>query len=137
MLKVEDIMTSEFVSVSLSTPIIEVAHQMGVSGTGIISVCDKGKFRGVITERDIVVGIVATATDPVTEPASSVLNDHHPVISPGEELIQAAKLMAAHNVQVLAVAQNDRLLGLLTLDDLARESLALAATVLAERTRAG
>ena len=61
--------TSEVKSVSSSTPVIEVAHQMRVSGRGVIPVSDNGKFCGLICERDIVVDIVAQARDPVTEPA--------------------------------------------------------------------
>ena len=129
MLKVKDVMTSELASVPPLTPVIEVAHKMKVSGRGVIPVCDNGKFRGIITERDIVIGIVATATDPVTEPARSVMNNHLPLISPGDDVMQAAKVMVDNGVRVLPVAQNGKLLGLFTLDDLARESLGLAAMV--------
>ena len=71
--KVRDIMTSEFISVPPHTPVIEVAHQMKAMGIRVIPVCERGKFQGLITERDIVVGTVATATDPVTESASLVM----------------------------------------------------------------
>ena len=135
MLKVKDVMTSELASVPPLTPVIEVAHQMKVSGRGVIPVCDNGKFRGVITERDIVIGVVATATDPVTEPARSVMNNHLPLISPGDEIMQAAKVMVDNGARVLPVAQNGKLLGLFTLDDLARESLGLAAMVFSKTVK--
>jgi CBS domain-containing protein len=132
MAKVRDIMNTEAIFVPPSAPIIEVAHQMKIRGTGVIPICDQGKFRGLITERHIVTEIVANAIDPVGAPASSVMNKHQPVISPDEDIMQAAKIMINNNVHVLAVAQNGELLGLLTLDDLARESLALAAMVFAK-----
>ena len=135
MLKVKDIMTREFVSVPPSTPIIEVAQKMRNSRTGVIPVCDKGKFRGVITERDIVIGIVANACNPKREHARSLINIHHPIISPGEEIMQAAKVMVNHGVRALPVAQSGRLLGLFTLDDLARESLTMAAVVFTQTVR--
>ena len=137
MLKVRDVMTSEVIPVLPSTPVIEVAYQMKVSGTGVIPVCDNGKFRGVITERDIVIGIVATGTDPVTEPARSIINNHQPIISPGDDIMQAAKVMVNNGVRVLPVAQNGKLLGLFTLDDLAGESLALAAMVFSKTIKLG
>ena len=129
MAKVRDVMNTELTSVPSSTPIIEVAHQMKIQGTETIPVCDHGKFRGVITARDIVTEIVANAVDPVVETARSVVNKHQPLISPGEEIMQAAKLMVNDGVHILAVVQNGELLGLLTLEDLARESMALAALV--------
>jgi len=140
MVKVRDIMNAEVISVPSSTPIIEVAHQMKIRGTGVIPIYDQGKFRGLITERHIVTEVIANAVDPVVETAGSVTNKHQPAISPDEEIMQAAKVMVNNDVQVLAVVQNGELLGLLTLEDLARASLALAAMVfsrtMASRTSA-
>jgi CBS domain-containing protein len=129
MSKVRDIMNTHIISVPPSAPIVEVAHQMKMRGTGVIPICDQGKFRGLITERHIVTEIIANAIDPVVETAGSVINKHQPVITPDEEIMQAVKVMVSNDVQVLAVVQNGELLGLLTLEDLARESLALAVMV--------
>lgn len=130
MAKVREIMTRDFVSVKPSAPIIEVAQKMRDSRAGVIPVCENGKLRGMVSERDIITHIVATAHNPKREHARSLMNNKQPIVSPGEDLIQAAKIMASNGVRVLPVAQNARLLGLFTLHDLARESLALAATVL-------
>lgn len=135
MVKVSDIMNSNIISVHPCIPVIEVAHQMKVLGTWVIPVCDHRRFQGLITESDIVTKIVATATDPVTEPASSVMNKHQPVISPGEDITQAARVMVNNDVWVLPVVQDGELLGLLTLDGLAEESLALAALVFSKTIR--
>ncbi len=113
MLKVADIMTSDVSSVSSSTPVIEVAHQMKVSGRWVIPVCDHDEFRGLITERDIVIKAVATGRDPVTELASSVMNSRQPVISPDDSIMHAAKVMVDSGVRVLAVVKDGKLLGLL------------------------
>ena len=129
MSKVRDIMNTEVISVPPSAPIVEVAHQMKMRGMGVIPICDQGKFRGLITERHIVTEIIANAIDPVVETAGSVINKHQPAISPDEEIMQAVKVMVNNDVQVLAVVQNGELLGLLTLEDVARENLALAAMV--------
>lgn len=135
MAKVREVMTKVFVSVPPSAPIIEVAQKMSNSGTGIIPVCDNGKLRGVITERDIITHIVACAHNPKREHVRALMRNDRPIVSPGEEIMQAAKIMVNNDVRVLPVAQNGKLLGLFTLDDLARESLALAATVLVETAR--
>ncbi len=128
--KVNDIMNSEFVFVPPSAPIIEIAQKMIGSGTGIVSVCTNGRFRGVITERDIITDIAASTYNPTRERAGSLMNNHYPIIPPGEEITQAAKVMVSHGIRMLPVAQNGKLLGIFTMDDLAQESLALAAMVL-------
>jgi CBS domain-containing protein len=135
MVKVRELMTKDIVSVPPSAPIIEVAQRMRDSGTGVIPVCNNGEFQGLITERDIVISIVARAHSPKREHARSLVHNHRPIVSPGDEVIQAAKVMVNHGVRALPVAQNGKLLGLFTLDDLARGNLALAAAVLAETAK--
>jgi CBS domain-containing protein len=65
------------------------------------------------------------------------MNNHLPIISPGDDIIQAAKVMVNRNVRVLPVAQNGKLLGLFTLDNLAGESLALATMVFSKTIKPG
>jgi CBS domain-containing protein len=137
MLKVRDVMAKEFVSVPRSAPIGEVARKMKDLKTGAVPVCDNGKLRGIITERDIVIGVANIAGNISNLPARLLMNNHHPIISPGEDILQAAKVMVNNGVRVLPVAQNGKFLGLFTLDDLARESLALASMVFSKTIKLG
>lgn len=127
--EVKDIMSKEVISVPPSAHIIDVAQKMLTYGQHIILVCDNGKLCGVVTERDIVVSIVATARDPIRTYISSLMKNHLPSSSPSDDILLAAKLMVDHATRVLTVVENGKLAGLLTLDDLARESPALAAMV--------
>ena len=128
-------MSNEVVFVPPSAPVVEVAHQMKMSRAGVIPVCDHGKFRGVITERDIVIGIAASDGDVAAEPVSSVMNNHFPTISSGTDVIEAARVMANNSVRVLPVVQNGKLFGLFSLEDLARESPALATLVFSKMVK--
>jgi len=132
MVKVKDIMRRDVPSVSPSASIIDVARKLRDCGTGILPVCEKGKLHGLITERDIVSGIVATASDPAATTVRSLMHKHQPIISPDDDMMQATRVMANNGVRLLSVVQNGELLGLLTLDELSRESLALAAMVLSK-----
>jgi len=132
MLKVKDVMSSEFAYVKPSAPIIEAAQKMRDSRTGVILVCDNGKFRGLITEKDIVAGIVARACNPKREHVRALMDSQHPMVAPGEDIDQAAKAMVCHGVRVLPVAHNGTLLGLLTVDDLSQKDTSLAAMVLSK-----
>ena len=127
--KVKDIMTNDVVSVAPFTPVIEAAQKILTSGQRIIPVCDNGKLHGLVTERDIVTGIVATARDPIRVPVSSLMSNHLPAISPDDDIWLAANRMVDHGALVLPVVENGKLVGLLSLDDFARESPALAAMV--------
>lgn len=127
-------MIREFKTVSLSTPIIEVAHQMKLTGRGTIIVCDNNCLQGVVTERDIVAKVVAGALDPVTEPASSVMNKRVPAVSPCASVVLAAKVMADSGVLALPVVQDGKVVGLLTAEVLAQVGPALAAMVIRNAT---
>ena len=129
MTTVKEVMMTEVTSVTLSTSAIEVARRMKTSGTVTIPVCEKGKLRGIITERDIVVSVVAPSRNPGTTSASSVMSKDCPTVSPSEDIWHAVNVMADRGIKVLPVVQDSKLVGLLSLDDLIKKSPALAAMV--------
>ncbi len=132
MAKVEQVMSSTITSVSPASPIIEVAQKMRDFGISTMPVCEKGKFRGIITDSSIVSKVVASAHNPKREHARSVMTNGMPKVSVGCDIAEAAKIMASHQVHYLPVVHNGgKFVGLLTLDDLVKESLALASMVLA------
>ena len=133
MTKVEHVMSSTITSVSPSSPIIEVAQKMRDFGISTMPVCENGKFRGIITDSSIVSKVVASAHNPKREHARSLMINGMPKVSIGCDIAEAAKIMARNQVQYLPVVHNGgKFVGLLTLDDLVKESLALASMVLAK-----
>ncbi len=132
MTKVKEIMNSAVESVSPSDTIAEVAQKMTDSSLQVLPVCKDGRFRGIITESDIVSYLVAKDYDPGHECAESIMTNHIPKVPAGSDIIDAAKIMANHGISYLPVVGNGgKFVGLLTIGDLARESLALASIVLA------
>lgn len=131
MVTVREIMTRKFPSVRPSASMAEMVERIVATAVDVVPVCENGRFRGVVSERDILARIVANVDKPNKERASSLMKSDYPLVSPGDDMACAARIMAANRVRVLPVAQNGRLVGVITLHDLARESLALAALVLA------
>lgn len=129
MTTVKEVMMTEVASVTLSTSAIEVAQRMKTSGSSTIPVCENGKLRGIITERDIILNVVALSRDPRVTPASSVMNKDWPTISPSEDIWRAINVMADRSIEVLPVVQEGNLVGLLSLDDLKQKSPTFAAIV--------
>ena len=132
---VSEVMRKRPVSVPPSAPIRTVAEKMRDCATGIVPVCENGEYRGVVTDRDIITQVVATSQNPKRERAKDLMKRDGPVVSPGQHLEEAARIMATNGVLALPVARYGKLVGLFTLDDLARESLALAAMVLFKNAR--
>ena len=73
MTTVKEVMMTGAAAVGISTPAIEVAQRMKASGASTIPVCENGKIRGFITERDIAVDVVAASRDPNTTLAGFVM----------------------------------------------------------------
>ena len=129
MTTVKEVMMTGVAAVGISTPTVEVAQRMKASGASTIAVCENGKFRGVITERDIAVDVVAASRDPAKTPAGSVMSKDWPTISPNDNIWHAVNVMADRGMKVLPVVQEGKLVGLLSLDDLKQKSPALAAMI--------
>jgi CBS domain-containing protein len=130
--RVEQIMKNNITTVTPAAPIVEVAQKMKDYGQSTIPVCENGKLRGIITESTIVSRIVASAQNPKREYARSLMTNGIPKVSLGCDIVEAAKIMAKNRVHYLPVVQNGgKLMGILTLDDLAKENIALASMVLA------
>ncbi len=131
MTKVKEIMKDDVKSVSPSDTIAEVAQKMTDSTLQVLPVCKNGRFSGIITESDIVSNFVAKDHDPRHERADSLVINHVPKVSAGSDIVDAAKIMANHGICYLPVVNNGgKFAGLLTIDDLVKESLILASLVL-------
>ena len=117
-MQLRDVMTPNPVTVAPSASIEEAARIMRDSDTGVVPVVENGRPVGVITDRDIVVRAVAqggAGVRSVRDIASSDLVTVGPDISTKE----AAELMAERQVRRVLVCENDRLVGVASIGDLA------------------
>ncbi len=119
-LQLRDIMTNQVVYVSPETPVEQVAQLMQKHNVGSIPVCDQnGNIRGIVTDRDIVVRNVAYGTDAKTLKASDVMTSQVTMAEPSMSISEASRMMAERQVRRLPVVENNRLVGMVALGDLA------------------
>jgi len=117
--QLSEIMTSNVVTAEPSASALEVAQLMRDHNVGSVVVIDPGGGPvAMVTDRDLTVRILAEeagATTTVGEHAS------RPLITgdPRMELDEAAALMVQHRVRRLPVVDEERLAGIVTLDDIA------------------
>ena len=118
-MQVQDIMTKDVTALAPACPIADVAQTMRQLGVGSIPVVRDGQVIGIITDRDIVLRVVADGLDPSMETAQDHMTREPLVAAPDWTLERAAELMAREQVRRLPVAENGRLVGYLVLGDLA------------------
>ncbi len=107
-----------------------VARIMRQRNVGFVPVCnDAGAVRGVLTDRDLVLRVVAERRDPDVTRAEQVLTPEVVFCSPEDRLEHAEKQMARHKKsRILCVDDQKRPLGVISLSDVARVERAKAVT---------
>jgi CBS domain-containing protein len=118
--KVREIMTANPRTIEPTTSIIEAARLMRDQDVGPAPIIEGGRVVGILTDRDIVVRIVAEGKDPQSTTAGDVASKQLVTIDPEQSLDEAARLMAQHQVRRLPVCEEDgRLVGIIAQADVA------------------
>lgn len=118
MQNIQELMTTDCAVVSSQDTIQQAAQLMKKWDTGFIPVIDNGKVTGVITDRDLAIrGYAenAVSTTAVNELMTSEVISINPQ-APAEE---AARLMASHQIRRLPVVEQETLMGIVSIGDLA------------------
>lgn len=119
-LKVEDVMVKEVITLDENSTVKEAADIMNKFEIGCLIAVRKGKAMGIITERDLLKRVVAEAKDANQTKVKDVMSSPLVVVEPGMDLEEAVKLMFQMKIKKLPVVDGKRLVGLVTLTDIAR-----------------
>src|SRR5688500_19039870 len=114
-----EIMTPSVVTAAMETPVRGIAELMRDRNVGsVVLTDDADRPLGIVTDRDIAISVVAGSADPgdavrrcATCPAVTGEDDM--------ELEEAAARMVTHRIRRLPVVAGKRLVGIVTLDDIA------------------
>lgn len=119
---VRDVMTREPRSVQPDSPAREAARMMREEDAGVMPVMENGRVIGIVTDRDLAMRIVAEGRDTNTQVRDVMSTDVH-VCTPDDKLVDAVRIMGEENVRRLPVVdRDDRLKGMLSMSDIAREA---------------
>jgi len=118
-MKVRDVMTSEVTTANADTSLEEIATMMKSEDTGAIPVVEEEELLGLITDRDIVIRCVAEGRDPAEVSAEDILSENLEVVDPDTDVQEALDLMGRHQIRRLPVVENGKLVGMVSLGDLA------------------
>lgn len=120
-MKICDIMSDRVVSIEQNEPVAAAAKLLKRCNVGAVPVCDeKGRLRGMVTDRDIVMRCVAADADPKETRVSEIMSRGIVTAAPFDEVDKAVKLMSADQVRRLPVLDDGKLVGMVTLCDMAR-----------------
>jgi CBS domain-containing protein len=105
--------------VKRDTPLIEVARQMRHGGVGALPVLDdEGQCIGIVTERDIVIRVLAEECDARATIARDVATPNPITCNFDEQVPALMALMRENEIQHLPVLADGRVVGMISLADI-------------------
>ncbi|MBR3152120.1 MAG: CBS domain-containing protein [Clostridia bacterium] len=120
-MKVKDCMSHEVYFVTEETPIKVVAKIMADNHIGSIPVCtDKKELLGFVTDRDIVLRAVSNGLDINTTTVSDIMSTKILRTTPDSSIEDAQEVMSTNQIRRLPVMENNKVVGILTMGDLAQ-----------------
>lgn len=106
---------------SVDQTVETAARRMAERGIGFVPVCYGRKVIGTLTDRDIVIRVVAQGLPPSEVKVSDVFSREVVSCSPDDELIVAEALMSKHKKsRIICLDRDDGLAGVISLSDVAR-----------------
>jgi CBS domain-containing protein len=121
-MRISELMTTDVETVSADQSAREAASFMLRAEAGSIPVCDDGRVIGMITDRDIAVRGVAEGRGPDT-PVRDLMSENIICAREDDDVQEVARRMSDQQVRRLPVVdEDDRIVGIVSLGDLARET---------------
>jgi CBS domain-containing protein len=117
-MKIRDVMTPNPRTVSPNDTVQAAALIMQAEDTGAVPVVTDGRVLAVVTDRDIVVRVVAEGGS-FSSPVGNIATQSVVCATPEMSTSEASDLMSEHQIRRLPVVENDRLVGIVSLGDLA------------------
>lgn len=136
-MKVKDIMTDNVIPVHPEETVEVAARKLAHYNVGVLPVCENnGQVCGMVTDRDLVTRCIAANKAASSTTVRQVMTGQVISVKPDMEASVAAHLMGRQQIRRLPVTENGRLLGMLSLGDLAarEESIMDAADALSDIT---
>ena len=120
-MQVKDLMNPSVITIEPGSSAALAARLISRHNVGSLPVCGKDRrLRGVVTDRDIVLRCVAAEEDPAQTPVRDIMTRSCATVSPGDDCREATRLMSLHQVRRLPVVEEGRLVGVISLGDVAR-----------------
>jgi CBS domain-containing protein len=117
---IRNVMTSNPRSLESGGGVVEAARLMRDEDVGIVPVVEDGKLVGTVTDRDIATRVVAEGRSPESVTVGDIASRNLVTIDPQQDLDEALRLMARHQVRRLPVVDEDgTLVGIVAQKDVA------------------
>ena len=119
---VKDVMTPGPTAIASDAMVVEAARRMLSDDVGSLPVVNGETLVGMVTDRDLVLHVIAKDLDPHKVPIADVCSEDPVIAEPEESLDDALQRMASEQVRRLPVVSGGKLVGILAQADIARSA---------------
>jgi CBS domain-containing protein len=119
-MRARELMVKNVITLEKDVSVQDAARMMNENGIGCLVAVDNGEIIGILTERDLLKRVLETCKNPKETKVSEIMTKNVIVGDPDMQLIEATRLMFENKVKKLPIVEGDRLVGLITLTDIAR-----------------
>jgi CBS domain-containing protein len=120
-MQVKDVMTKSIASVNINDNVERAAQLMKEYNIGSVPVCDGEKVIGILTDRDIALRSVAEGMNGKVQSVRDIMTSNPVIASPDTDIEDASRIMSERQIRRLPVVENNSLVGMISLGDLAVE----------------
>jgi CBS domain-containing protein len=120
-MRARDIMTQGVECIGEERTVLEAARRLAELDVGALPiVAADGRISGMLTDRDIVVKVLARGKDPAATTAGELAGGRPTIVRADDSIQDAMQLMIDHKVRRLPVLDGDHLVGIISQGDIAR-----------------
>jgi CBS domain-containing protein len=114
--QVKKYMTKEVTTIDYDSTVSEAAKMMTVDKDykGYVIVLQKGKPKGIVTEKDLVNKVIGGGLDPTKTSVSEIMSTPLITVDPEDDLLKASQVMKEQNVRKLVVIRDEIIYGIIT-----------------------
>ncbi len=121
--QIRDVMTANPACVTAQDTIREAARIMAREETGVVPVVDGKKVVGMITDRDIVVRLVADGKDPAKARVNEAMSKNVRSVKEDSTINDALQLMSSAQIRRVPVVNgNNEIVGIVSMGDIATDT---------------
>jgi CBS domain-containing protein len=120
--KARDVMTPDAKCIGENDTVLDAAKQLAELNVGSMPICgEDDRLKGMVTDRDIVVRVLAEGKDPASTKAGELGRGKPVTIGADDSIEEALDVMAEHQVRRLPVIDGHDLVGIISQADIAGE----------------
>ena len=123
--KISDLMSPNPYAIEADKPVAHAARMMKDEDVGLAPIVEGEKLIGMLTDRDIAIKVAAEGKDPQSTMVREIASPRLITIDPDQNIDEAMRLMAKHQVRRLPIVEEDgRLVGVIAQADIAEHASA-------------